>query len=283
MHNTNRTDTAATESPTLAELLQRRAEERAEQERENARREMVSRENDRREALDYIAGWIAAHVSPELAAALRMNPAVDDNRIDEDPDEYGPAAAGYVQLDLRGVGVDAGVDDGEADGDEAQPPAQRDPDHDDRWRISLEHVRYSGYHWTLRGPRGYAVRLPVYRTDEKTDGAILDAIAAYPAWLDGEAERRAAREAQEREQTREQERKRPEPRHYVSVQGGPNGGMLNRGNRLRVTAYDPTREGGTVEVEATIEEATEMWLLLTVGDHQRLIPVARVIEIVPAE
>lgn len=170
--------------PTLAELLKVRAEERLQQEIARAQQQRQQREQDCREALDHVATWMHAHVSDDLRAALCITYAVDESRLDNEDgsdyhDDYAFTRAGYAMLDLTG----AGVDDSDA--------ALLDPNRDERWRISREYFSYD-YQWAINGPSAYRVSLDNgYANVRNLDAEILDALAAYPAWLIGEAEKRA--------------------------------------------------------------------------------------------
>ncbi|HZC08367.1 MAG TPA: hypothetical protein VE338_22230 [Ktedonobacterales bacterium] len=257
-------DTTAT--TTLAQLLTARAEEIAESERENARRAQLSRENDRHEAITYAYNFMRAHFTPELAEALAMVPAVDENQLDEEDPATMP---GYLMLDLDG----AGVDDGDI--------ARADPDRADRWRLANVHRKYVGWTWMISGPRGYVASIGApYSTDQNLDRGLLDAIAAYPAWLDRADERRAAHEEQQRAE--EERRKCATVRRCLYVLD-----VLAYGKRIRVHAENPRAEGGMMTYSGSLQGSGEDWLLLNVDDHepatigaQRLIPTARVLDIV---
>lgn len=186
MQNINSTTTTAssfdareTERPTLAELMNARAEERRQQDIARAQLQQQQREQERREALDYVATWALSHISDALRAALRINYAVDDNRLDEGDDDncYAFARAGYATIDVADCGID--------DCDDARSDANRD----ERWRIHHEHY-ISACRWAICGPHGYRAYLDAYQPDYNVDADLLDALAAYPAWLIGEQEKR---------------------------------------------------------------------------------------------
>jgi len=256
-------DDDTTNAPTLAQLIAARAEQRAEHERENARRAQLSRENDRRAVIEYALTWMGAHVSPELATALRMLPACDDNHIDDEDSDFTTAA--LILLDVTGADVD--------------PDARPDDRDDGRWHIARRPTSYHG--WQLRGPHGYKANLgDVYQDTLQIDAHIIDALAAYPAWLAGAEERR-----REEEKKRQREQ-RAKPRRYVYVEGihqdDKHPGVLTRGNRLCVRVQNPRADDGLIAYTGTLDNFSVGWLLITTeSGAQRLIPVDRVQDITP--
>jgi hypothetical protein len=205
-------------------------------------------------------------LTPQLAAALRVQIGVDEKILATDNDDYDPAhLAGYIELAAL----------------EEQETERRRR----RWFIRLELHPLKGYYQTLHGPNAYTVLLPSQRYHgARLDDALLDAIDAYTEWM-SHAEQRAEaeREEQRRKQAEreEQQAKQPEPRHFTSIVGGQAGGLLDRGNRVRVRARNPDAEGGTLQFAAGVETSSDTWLLLNVGGTQRLVPVAQVIDITP--
>lgn len=273
------TNQPASQPATLAELLAARAEEIADEQRDEQRRAQRAREQERADALARADTYLRDHIWPPLAAILHMTPAVDEHALQlahDDPEGYYPAA-GYLQLDLRGAGIDDGED------------AAADPHRADRWRLRHEYTRHLGYAWFLHGPHDYAVEMPrLYSSDERIGVSLIDAIAAYPAWLEA-ADERAKREA-EREAERERTRQSKQVQHYDSITGysltAP--GLLSAGHHLLVLTRDPRAEDGMIERRGVLESYSEHWLLLNLDDHTRgtlgaqtLIPIASVIEIQP--
>lgn len=284
MQNTNDTTTTTTTTttstaPTLAELLAARAEERAEYERDDARRAQIAREDDRAAALVFVQDFMREHISQELVEALRMTPTVDDSLLDVYHDDGPNTMPGYLMLDVSG----AGVDDSEE--------ARIDPNRDDRWNIARVYRQYMGYAWMIRGPREYSAEIgEPYSYEAKVDRGIIDAIAHYPVWLAGAAERRVE---QERKQRAEEERQKPATvRHFTMVESERRDdrwpAMLTEGTRLRVRILNPRGEDGIMVYSGSLQSWSAQWLLLNVDDHergsigaQRLIPTARVLDIIP--
>lgn len=299
------TTATTTDAPMLAELLATRAAELEEQQREETRREIQAREQARADALAVADDYMRAHFSPALADALRMTPAVDENALQrywsEDEAEGAEYLSGpsYLMLDLSGADVDKHPET-QDDGDDARADPSCDEGRDERWSLRYDGARYYGPRWTLHGPNGYraTVDAPYYKAP--MDGVLLDAIAAYPAWLAG-AEQRAEQRAeaqrrkqaeQQAEQEREERRKRERPRHFQSIDGVSldNGGpILRGGNHLMITTLDRRGEDGIMDYSGVLESFTAVWLLLTLDGGpspraeraQRLIPVARVLAVRP--
>lgn len=285
MQNDIQNDQPTTDArATLAEMLAERAEEIAEWERDQAQREQRAREQERAEALASADTFLQQHIRPPLANILRITPAVDESLLQpnhDDDDDYRPNA-GYLILTLRGAGVD--------DGEEEEAG---DPSRAHRWLLRHEYVRYHGWRWILRGPHGYAAQMPgLYSSDACIDAGLLDAIAAYPAWLEAADERAEAERRKREEQQAEQERTRrgKQVRHYdaITSYGINDPGLLSAGHHLLVLTRDPREEDGMMERRGVLETWTDAWLLLNLDGHergtlgaQRLIPIASVIEIQP--
>lgn len=291
MHNNIANET--TQRATLAEMLAARAKDLAEMQRAQAERNQRARETERAEALASADEFLRRHIGPQLADTLRITPAVDENALQldaDEPDEYNPRP-GYLMLDLSGAGVDDSSAKQEAAGDPGR--ADRPPE---GWLLRNEYIRYRGWRWILRGPHGYEAAMPdLYSYDACIDAGLLDALAAYPAWLAGADERAEEQRRKAQEQQAEQERKRQskQVRHYTSIEGyrlpdgGPTG-VLWSGNHLLVLTRDPQTEDGMMERRGVLTQHSEQWLLLTLDGHtpgtlgaQRLIPIASIIEIQP--
>ena len=287
---TTTTATTTTDAPTLTQLLNARAEALQEQQREQARRDLRQREQVRADALAHADTFMRAHVSPALAAALRMTPAVDENALQRE--EAGEASdyetqAGYLMLDVSGAGLDDTHE------------ARTDPARAERWSLRYGHRRYSGWSWFLHGPNDYAVEVGGSYYDELLDDRLADALADYHLWMsdasvDAREQRRRQRETERQEA--EEQRQRERPRHFATIAGedGDSGGpilgpILCAGNHLMITTLDPRGNDGIMVYSGVLESFTDIWLLLTLDGGalpraeraQRLIPVARVLDVRP--
>jgi hypothetical protein len=289
------TTTATTTTPTLAELLAARAAQIEEGEREQAQRDEQERQRAHLDARSHAALWVEECLTPQLADALRVHIGVDEAILATDNDDYDPAhLAGYIELAAlqeEQKGAEQPSEEG-AEEETEKGAEQR------RWIIRLELHPFKGYYQTLHGPNAYTAILPSQRYHgARLDYALLDAIADYPVWMSHAEERaEAEREEQSRKQAqREEKRAKAEqrPRHYAAVEGpgsydGQRPGLLWTGTHVHILTLDPRGDSGIMAWSGVLQSVTREWLLLNLDDAapralgaQRLIPIARVLEIYP--
>lgn len=159
---------------------------------------------------------------------------------------------------------------------------------DDEHELEYAHARFDheGACWEIRyfrgwdviGPDGYRVTFEYGRYGERPfDAPILDALAGYPTWM-----------GQKREQNTRNEGKPTIP-HYRYTTGGMAGearnGLLHIG--AHVTIWMIPTDGSEYQhphYTGRVDSYDDRWLLLTcdgTSQRQRLIPIARIDEIVP--
>jgi len=141
-------------------------------------------------------------------------------------------------------------------------------------------LQYINGYWQLTGPNGYTVQIGYNWHGHAFDSKLLDAIDGYPAWMELKTAQQDAGEPQRTKSALPQ---------YRYTTGGESGatspGLLHINAHVTVWMI-PTdgREYPHPHYTGRVDSYDDRWLLLTCdgpAHRQRLIPIARIDEILP--
>lgn len=247
--------------PTLADLLDVRAVQRAEEERDRARSIAAQRDLDTRAAADEAHEWTERHLSPALVDALDVLIFVDEQVLERnrEDDERPGECAGFLSFTVSG----------------------------EDWSLRITR---GGAAVAIIGPNDYHTSAYVEWRDQPLDRHLLDAIAAYPDWLAHREEHIAAGAARLERIERERRESIPPDYHVTTAERAgdiPQQAALRPCSHVLVRYDDPAEETGIARVSAELVDVDAHWLLITVDrrpagvGRQKLIPIARVIDVTP--
>ncbi len=255
-HQQDQDEAAQNTLKTLADILAARTRKLERERAEAAEQAQRDLEGRRQDEITHFTVRYEKMFPPSLRDAL--NATIDYDTARETDDE--PRSAPFAAFDHNG----------------------------DRWTVRRGY-HYGDPYWQLDGPHGYAVQLAQDWDYNNPTGPLLDALNAYPQWLDtrDEREREKAEKAAEKEAAAQ--RRRDEHPLYAYVSGDladhPHLGMLHTGSKLWITVETPTtgEYGEKTEThKAEVIDWDSTWLLINLDDDefdQRLIPIARVVHI----
>ena len=245
--------------PTLDQMIARHIEEQQrtqQQEQEDARRELDGKRQDRITAFDV---RLNQKFGGDLVDIL-------DPTIGYDPDADTQNTDGYDPYGVSG-------------------PAATFTHAGHAWKLTRDYY-HSDLIWMLRGPYDYTVQLAQDWDWCNPRPKLLEALAAFPAWLQDREQREREKAEKAAATAAEKQRRRDDHPLYAyttaDLANHPNLGMLHTGSRLWVTVETPsTGEYGekTETHKAELIDWDTTWLLVNIDDDefdQRLIPIARV-------
>lgn len=251
------TTTETTATTTIAQLIERRRVERAEDQQQQEQQRAEERAAAEEEARESFFSLAVHRLSEDLWLALDLTITYDYNN-------------GYRSREAdrcAAVFTYAGAE----------------------WRLTT-YQRDSWEHsydreWTLRGPAptDYKINLATWTGGERPlfDAQILDALEAYPDWL----ERQIARQSQKEAAERKQQQQPPQTPRYTRIYGTSlrhdDGAAILVPGRV-VTLRVRQARGTLWDIAGKLLDVSNRWLLLDVpGKGPRLIPTNRIGEIVP--
>ena len=188
------------------------------------------------------------------------------------------------------IGYDT-TPDGSPDPDDPGEP-ERGPyatfEHDGQpWTIRRGYY-YRDDYWLLDGPNNYHAQLSQDWDWSSPAGPLLDALNAYPQWLDDKQQReREKAEKAAAAKAAQPQQEPPTPYAYIAGDDPGHHGFLNTNARVWIKVETPeTGEygGKTETIHAQVIDWDAQWLLINEDDDetsQRLIPIARVVSIQP--